>query len=293
STVSHEVAATAEPNVLYLGQFTAGAFVAGEFQINGINIVSTGINEVILLQDINALTLQTGVVASGDGTGKITLIASDGRNIQLTTNGTTAAATFTYFDTQGGVALDKVTRASVLLFSQNNAIKIAGANPAAVGFSAGTIPQAASSLTTDNYNLEYDGTFYTLRNRTYNTVKAQSLTPYFNVDGMTIELQAGVMAVNDSFLIQPTRNGAHDFSVAINNPNFIALGAPVRVNGSLNNRGDVQISLVETTDTSGLPVSVGGVLGNAFSTKGTLSPPIQIEFISQTSYRVFDVSAGL
>ncbi|MCS5711438.1 flagellar hook-associated protein FlgK [Candidatus Berkiella aquae] len=293
SSAAHEVTATPEQNVVYLGQFTAGAFAAGEFMINGINIVSAGMNEAMLLQDINALTLQTGVVASGDGTGKIMLVASDGRNIQLSSNGLSTGATFSYFDTQGGVALDKVSRASVLLFSQNNSIKIAGANPAAVGFTAGTVPQAASSLTTDNYNLEYDGTFYTLRNRTYNTVTAQSLIPYFNVDGMTIELQAGAMAVNDSFIIQPTRSGAHDFSVAINNPNFIALGAPVRVNGSLNNRGDVQISLVEITDTSGLPVSVDGVLGNAFSTKGTLSPPIQIEFTSQTSYRVFDVSAGL
>src|SRR5690606_22623147 len=77
-----------------------------------------------------------------------------------------------------------------------------------------------------------------------------------------------------------------------NNPDFIAFSAPVRVNGSLNNRGDVKISLVEITDTSGLPVSANGVLGNAFSSKATLSPPIQIEFLSQTSSRLHDVSAG-
>ncbi|MGE3319253.1 MAG: flagellar basal body rod C-terminal domain-containing protein, partial [Candidatus Berkiella sp.] len=293
STVSHHVTETPEQNVVYLGQFTAGALVAGNLAINGINIISTGADEATLLQDINALSIQTGVMASGDGSGHITLVAEDGRNIQLTSNGAAAAASFTYFDTQGGAALDKVTRSSVLLFSQDQSIKIAGANPAGVGFTSGTFPERSLSLTNDNYELSYDGTFYTLRNLTYLTVVAQSTTPYFEVDGMTIELQSGSATVNDTFIIQPTRSGAHDFELLVNNPHLIALGAPVRVDGDLNNRGNAELAFVEVTNASGVPVPTSTVLGNAFRQEGALTPPIRIEFVSSNSYRVFDVSNGI
>lgn len=293
SRASHEVTATPEQNVYYLGQFTPGAFNAGELVINGINIVSTGADEATLLQDINALSLQTGVKASGDGNGHITLTAADGRNIQLTTDGSAAAGTFAYFDTQGGVALDKVTKASVKLFSQVQEIKIGGANPAGIGFTAGTTPARSASLTTDNYELSFDGTFYTLRNLTYSTVVAQSTVPHFEADGMTINLETGTMMANDTFTIQPTRSGAHDFSLLINNPNLIALGSPIRVEGELTNRGNGLIQLAQITNTTGSPAPTSTVLGNAFKQEGVITPPIRIEFTSTSSFRVFDVSLGL
>jgi len=293
STTSHHVTAAADQTVFYLGQFTPGALTAGELVLNGINIVTTGADEATLLQDINALSLQTGIKAQGDGNGNITLAASDGRNIQLVTDGTSAAATFAYFDTAGGMTLDKVTRASVSLFSQDQSVKISGANPAGLGFTAGTLPQRSSSLTTDNYELSFDGTFYTLRNLTYLNVVAQSTVAYFNVDGMTINLEAGSAIANDTFIIQPTRNGAHDFEIVINNPNQIALGTPVRVDGDLNNRGNGVIVLSEITNTSGIPAPTTSVLGNAFKSPGVLTPPIRIEFTSNSSYRVYDISLGV
>lgn len=293
STVSHHVSATPDQNVLYLGQFTPGALATGQLMLNGINIVSTGANEATFLQDVNALSLQTGIKATGDGNGNITLIASDGRNIELSTNGATAAATFTYFDTHGGVALDKVTRASVVLFSQEPSIKIAGANPAGIGFTNGIFPVLNSSLTTDNYALTFDGTFYTLRNLTYSTVVGISTTPYFDVDGMTIQLESGTAVANDTFIIQPTRHGAHDFELLINDPNAIALGAPVRVDGDMNNRGSGQIVFSEITNASGNPVPTASMLGNSFKTPGVLTPPIRIQFTSPSTYCVYDVTNGV
>lgn len=292
SSVSHHVTATPQQNVFFLGQFTPGAFAAGELVLNGVDIVSSGVDEATLLQDINALSLQTGIIATGDGAGNISLTANDGRNIQLTTDGSAAAATFTYFDTQGGVALDKVTRANILLFSQDQSIKVSGANPAGIGLTTGTFPLRSSSLTTDNYELSFDGTFYTLRNLTYLTIVAQSTTPNFDIDGMTITLQTGGMAARDSFIIQPTRSGAHDFELVINNPSLIALGSPVRVEADLENRGNVEILLTDITNTSGFPVTTATVLGNAFKQNGILTPPIRIEFQSPTRYRVYDVSLG-
>lgn len=43
SNQQHKVTAKAEVNTLSLGQFTAGALAAGEFAINGINVVTTGV----------------------------------------------------------------------------------------------------------------------------------------------------------------------------------------------------------------------------------------------------------
>lgn len=293
SRASHQVTATPEQNVFYLGQFTPGALNVGELVINGINIVSTGANEATLLQDINALSLQTGVKAFGNGSGHITLTAADGRNIQLATDGSAATASFTYFDTQSGVALDKVTKAGIKLVSQDKSIKIGGANPSGIGFTAGTSPIRSNSLTTDNYELNFDGTFYTLRNLTYSTVVAQSTIPHFEVDGVTIHLESGSMMVNDTFTIQPTRGGAHDFSLLINNPNLIALGSPIRVEGELTNRGNGLIQLTDVTNTTGNPAPTSTVLGNAFKLPGVITPPIRIEFMSSSSFKVFDVSAGL
>lgn len=293
STVSHDVTAQPDQTVFYLGQMTPGALAANQFVLNGVSIISTGADEATLLQDINALSLQTGIKASGDGAGHITLVARDGRNIQLTTNGTAAAAKFTYFDTNGGAPLDKVIRASVLIYSEDEAIKIAGANPSGVGFTAGTVPAQTSSLTTDNYELTFDGTFYTLRNLTYANVVAQSMVPHFEIDGMVINLETGSAMVNDTFIIQPTRNGAHDFQLLINNMNDIALGAPIRVNGDLNNRGDGQILFSKITNATGIPAPTANMLGNAFKQSNMLTPPIRIEFTSGTSYRVYDVTLGL
>ena len=70
SSSQHGVVATAQTNTLGLGQFTAGAFAAGEFQINGVNIVTAGTDASILVQDINAVSTQTGVIARNDGNGR-------------------------------------------------------------------------------------------------------------------------------------------------------------------------------------------------------------------------------
>ena len=57
STAQHHVTAAVQKNVLYLGAFTAGAFGAGDFSINGSDVITLGTNETVLLQDIKCVTL--------------------------------------------------------------------------------------------------------------------------------------------------------------------------------------------------------------------------------------------
>lgn len=291
-SAQHGVTATAEPNALYLGQFTAGAFAAGEFAINGVNIVTTGANEATLLQDINALSTQTGVRAVGDGSLNITLIAADGRNIQLTSNTNTPVATFTHFDTNSAVALDSIQTSSIKLTS-NDEISISGTNLNSIGFSAGTTPTPNTGLTLDDYSLSYDGTFYTLRRIADDAIVVQSSTPNINVEGMSISIESGTMVVGDVFSITPTRNGAIEISAVIRNPEDVALAYPVSAEASLSNTGSGAISVTNIINTSGVPISTPTVLGNAFQTPGQLTPPIRIEFVDTSTYRVFDISNGV
>tara|TARA_R110002110_G_scaffold33533_1_gene114766 strand:+ start:79344 stop:82004 length:2661 start_codon:yes stop_codon:yes gene_type:complete len=291
SSAQHGVTASAEPNALLLGQFTPGAYAAGEFAINGINIVTTGIDNATLVQDINALSSQTGVVAKADTNNNIVLEAKDGRNIQLTSNANTPAATFSHFDTNSGVALDKIQRANISLISTNT-IDIKGNNPSVIGFETGTVPTVSSTLSVNDYFLTYDGANYRLNRASDQALVAQGSTPDFSVDGFTLSLVSGSMQVNDVFKIQPTKNGAKEFITKLSDPNKLALALPVSSDASLSNKGSGSIAVSNVIDVSGVPVSTTHKLGNAFEKAGQLSPPIRIEFVNETTYKVFNIANG-
>ncbi len=290
---AHGVQAVAQPNVAYLGTFTAGALAAGNLTINGINVISTGVDAQTLVQDINALYAQTGVTAVTDANSNITLTAQDGRNIQLTKTVNSAAADFSYFQMNAGAALDKVYKASVkLVASTSESIKIAG-TPMNVGFTSATTPTPYSSLSIKDYMLSFDGSVYTLRNYPDLSIISQSSTPNFSLDGFVLTLETGTVAANDSFIIRPTRFGARDFNFELRDPMMIAAALPVKVDADLLNKGSATINVTTITDTSGTPLGTNYKLGNAFQTPGMLTPPIRIEFVTSNKYRVYDITSGI
>ncbi|HEY9397688.1 MAG TPA: flagellar hook-associated protein FlgK [Burkholderiales bacterium] len=96
-------------------------------------------------------------------------------------------------------------------------------------------------LTTSDYRLRYDGSNYTLTRLPQNT--SQTFAPAampVTVDGIQITVNA--MNAGDSFLIQPTRNGANALAVLIHDTNAIAAASPIRTAASLNNAGNATIS---------------------------------------------------
>jgi flagellar hook-associated protein 1 FlgK len=293
STSQHGVLASVKANNLSLGQFTPGAFAAGEFQVNGVNIVTAGTSNSILVQDINAVSTQTGVTADAID-GNIILTAQDGRNIQLTSNTNTPVATFGAFDTNSGTALNKIQRSGIHLSTTRDSIEISGSSPTSAGFVAGTTPSSESSLMASSYELSFDGANYRVLRLSDNTIVAESPNSNISVDGFTLTLESGTVQIGDSYIVHPVLQGAKSIEFRISDPLKLAMGQPVKVDSNLANKGNGQISLDSVLNTSGVPVSTAGTLGNAFSSSSkSLSPPIQIEFISPTKFKVLNIANGL
>lgn len=287
----HGVSAYAEPNVLFLGNVTLGNISGTQFSINNINIVSTGVSSEILAIDINSKSHLTGVEATIDLNGKMTLTAKDGRNIQLSTDGTSILADFEKFSMTTGIK-NVVQKSMIKLQKDDGNISISGTNPLSIGLTSGQYPTISSSLTISDYHLSYNGTFYNLKRTIDNQIIAQSSTPSFNVDGFTIILQSGTIKSGDTYEIHPTRTAAKNFSTNIFQPEKIALGMPLRAESDISNQGNGSISVYSIDNVDGTPIGDVYKYGNAFVGNKKLSPPLKIEFISETEYKVVDVTNG-
>ncbi|MDK3026396.1 flagellar hook-associated protein FlgK [Cupriavidus taiwanensis] len=107
----------------------------------------------------------------------------------------------------------------------------------------------ASALTTSDYTLHFDGTNYTLTRLSDNQQVAAPVPAggatyplQFSADGFTVEINAA-MGTNDSFTIQPTRNAATGFDMAISDPAKIAAASPAYVEATTDNKGSATASL--------------------------------------------------
>ncbi|MEW5904724.1 MAG: flagellar hook-associated protein FlgK [Pseudomonadota bacterium] len=141
------------------------------------------------------------------------------------------------------------------------------------------------ALTTDDYLLQFDGTNYTLFNRTTNAAvqaftPAQLATPQtVPGTGITLQLSAGSVAdvAGDSYLIRPVVAGASNFTLATSDPAKIAAANPIRANAPTTNLGNATIA--QPTVNAGLPLNAN------------LQQPITITFTSATSYTVAGTGA--
>jgi flagellar hook-associated protein 1 FlgK len=131
----------------------------------------------------------------------------------------------------GGSYFDISLAGPVALANSNNAVP--AQSPAV------TVSNYAA-LTTSDYRLNYDGANYTLLRLSDNTSQAYILGS--EVDGITIAAGTWVPVAGDSFLIQPTRNGAGNLALAIADPRNIAAAAPIRTAAELTNSGTGSIN---------------------------------------------------
>lgn len=122
-----------------------------------------------------------------------------------------------------------------------NVIAASGNNPAS---SITVSISSVSALTTSDYKFSFDGTNYTLTRLsdgvTSSTAVAPSGAAPLTFDGISIT--GATLNAGESFQIQPTRNGAHDISVAIGDTAKIAAAAPIRTAAALANTGTARIS---------------------------------------------------
>jgi flagellar hook-associated protein 1 FlgK len=92
------------------------------------------------------------------------------------------------------------------------------------------------------------------------------------VDGVTLSLTSGTMAVGDSYLIEPTGSAAGRFRLAVTDPARLALAGPVRSAADADNIGTGQIGTPEAVF---LPTPPGDLL-----------KPVTITFTSATAFNV-------
>lgn len=127
------------------------------------------------------------------------------------------------------------------------------ANPNNSGTSSiGVAISDAGALTGDDYSLRYDSGQWTLTNTSTNA--SQTGAGPFSVDGLTVTT-AGVPVNGDAFLIQPTRQGATLFEVALNRAEDFAGASPLRSQEVLTNIGSADIDGLTVNDASALPLA--------------------------------------
>lgn len=150
----------------------------------------------------------------------------------------------------------------------------------------------ASALTTSDYKLSFtSATAYTLTRLSDNTVSSGTLAvgqttipAAGDIDGFQIQISAApTFAAGDSFSILPTREGALNFSVALQLPEELALAQPIRTDAALTNTGGGVVS-------QGVMVPQFGAAtaGASFNVTNPLSTPLLVQFTSATAYQILD-----
>jgi flagellar hook-associated protein 1 len=147
--------------------------------------------------------------------------------------------------------------------------------------------QNVNALTTSDYRLHYNGaaganesfTLTRVADGVTTAITFPAATGYphsLNVDGITLTLSSGA-ALNDSWLIEPTRLGAADIKVALTDPSAIAAGSPIRTGAALANSGNASISAGSVSSVANLPLPATVTLtfnaGTGQLTVGGAVPP--------------------
>ena len=136
-----------------------------------------------------------------------------------------------------------------------------------------------ASLSTSDYRLTYNGgASYTLTRLADNVILVNAAPLPASVDGFSIAV-GGAPVAGDSFLIQPTRNGAGNLALAITDPRSIAAAAPIRTAAALGNSGTATIS--PGTVNAPPPPNVD------------LTQTVTISFTTPTTFNVTGTGAGL
>lgn len=135
-------------------------------------------------------------------------------------------------DLSSPLVYGQVPSAKVVANTQNNA---------ASGVPAVTLTDV-SSVTSSDYRLTQTGAgLFTLTRLSDNTALFTNAALPPTVDGLTITAP-GTSSTGDSWLIQPTRDGAKDIGVVVKDTAKIAAAAPIRTAATYTNTGSGKIS---------------------------------------------------
>ncbi|MCC7549043.1 MAG: flagellar hook-associated protein FlgK [Burkholderiales bacterium] len=167
-----------------------------------------------------------------------------------------------------GEAFFEVPRANVVPNRANTGDAVLDATNVDVG-----------ALTGSDYRLQFDGAGWNVTRLSDGAKSSYASLPQ-TIDGVQIALDSGSADAGDSFVIQPTRNGARDIATLLSDTAKIAAAAPVRTAADIDNTGKATVS-------AGVVVDTGNA---AFANAGALTPPILIRFSSATQFDIYDNS---
>ncbi|MCY1274700.1 flagellar hook-associated protein FlgK [compost metagenome] len=127
---------------------------------------------------------------------------------------------------------------------------------------------STSALTSSDYRLEFDGSNYTARRLSDNSLMAVSENPPGTLSftdasgrdqGFQIAVGTPAPAAGDTFLLQPTRRGATSISTVLDQPDQLAFAAPARAEAHAQNRGTGAISQPDLQTTLNLGSLTGAL----------------------------------
>lgn len=134
------------------------------------------------------------------------------------------------FNEQHHLGIDLNGQAGLDMFTVGSPKVVSYGNNGGTGQLSASIASSAE-LTTSDYRVFVTAAGYDITrladNFTRSITAAQMGTGY-TADGVTFQLSAGVPVTGDSFLVQPTRNGARDFKMLVSDTAKLAVAAPMR-----------------------------------------------------------------
>lgn len=125
-----------------------------------------------------------------------------------------------------------------------------------------------TDLTGSDYSLTYDGANLTLTriadNKAWTGASVAAINAQLAADpqGFSLSAGAGAFSVNDSYLIQPTREAARNIGVdsrIVADPRLVAAAAPVRTTGGVTNTGSMTLgqgAVQQGYSVAGLPLTI-------------------------------------
>ncbi len=142
------------------------------------------------------------------------------------------------------------------------------------------------ALNLSDYRLSFDGTTYQItRINDGFTWQSNTFTAAqpLEFDGVRLTPTNGLMNAGDSFLIQPTRNGARDINLLLNDPAKVAAAQPFRTEAPTSNTGTAKVS-------GGNVARVD--MSESLAGAATASSWVAV-FTTDTSYDIYDNSNPL
>ena len=138
--------AVANPTVTDVSDYTVSRNIQGTITVNGVQSSIISVTERLAdnvtsaINTVNALSNETGVVASTNADGQMIFTAADGRNITIAYEGV---------DNTDFGAVDAGTTTGIVTITSSGPVTISGANPEYAGLTGGTVSTLTVLATAD------------------------------------------------------------------------------------------------------------------------------------------------